>query len=158
MLKRIVAAVFGFLSGCAGLVLFGKTIEIAEEVRWSFDPLWMNLLGLFLICFVALTASILAMKLLRFAFSGRIASERSRLYSVFLGVACVIPGFFFSLPIAFWMAFHTRLGARNPDLVALTVSCSFAVLSAVAGCFVLLRKGATQAKASAPGEGGPFSN
>jgi hypothetical protein len=140
MWKRIVSGILGALSLFACLVASQYAIMAMEDFDNPKVSKWQAIFGESAMAFVAIAALALGIKFLHFAFSGRQRRGCGKWYSFFLGIACAIPGFFFSLPPAFAWAFYRRPNDIHADELAFEISCLVSLASAVTGCIVLLRK------------------
>jgi hypothetical protein len=140
MSKRMVAAVVGVIAVFAGLVTLAYAIEAIQDFRNPAVPVRLAILGEFIMCSMALAALTIAMRLLRFSFSGRSDRSNSWVRPVLLGSGFFFPGFVFSLPLTLLWARHTWPGDGQSVLAALEVSFYIGLAAATTCCVVLLKK------------------
>jgi hypothetical protein len=139
MWKRAVAAILGLLSLVSALAGAELAMMAVDDLRNPEVQTSQAVIGVALLSFLVAAALVLSIRFLYFALFGKSNSRRRRSYSIFLGSACCIPGFFFSLPLTLWVFCKTP-GGLCADHLAFLTSALIGAASAIAGCFALLRQ------------------
>lgn len=141
MAKRIIVSVLGLLSLFAGLMAFIYALEVFRDFWNPEVSFWSNAIGELIVSGTALTASILGVRFLLFAFRGRESRQKDSLRrAILLGIGFFFPGFVFSLPFTTLWALHTWPGDGQSELAAISVSVFVGATSAITCLVVLLRR------------------
>jgi hypothetical protein len=140
MPKRIIAGTLGLLAMLAGVVACAYAFEAAAEFRSQEIPFWTTALGSLLMGTISLSALVLGMRFLRFAFLGRSSEIKSRFGLVLLGLGCFFPGFIISVPFAVIWEEHKYQNHDVSPPASFLVCLLIGVLAAIVACVVLLRR------------------
>jgi hypothetical protein len=144
--KRVLAGALGVLGLLAGVMATVYAVEGFEDFRDPAVSVPGTILFELVMCSMAFAALTIGIRLMRFSVSGRSDRGWGRVKAVLLGIGCFFPAFLLSAPLAILWAEHTWPGDRQSDFVALKVSCSVAMATAIVCCIVLFRKSSAKVR------------
>jgi hypothetical protein len=140
MAKRLIAGIVGTVAVFASVVSVGYALELLKDFQNPDVSFWLNVLGEFFMCSIALAGSWIGIRFLRFASSGRSQQSNSWVKPILLGVGLFFPGSVFSLPITILWVSRTWPGDDGKTNLAFEVSVCIGVAVAIVGTMMLLRK------------------
>jgi hypothetical protein len=140
MIRRIFSVIVGILAIFAGLYACGMTYEVAREFGSSSDHAWLQVVGIIVVGSIAFGGLTLGTRFVWFALEGKIPAFDGRIASALLGLGCFFPGFIFSFPVVMlcWAVHQANLD--HAAEIALSISFSVGVTSAIVGCVLLFKR------------------
>jgi len=142
MAKRLIAGILGAIAVVASLLPLGYAFEGFGDFQNPGVPFWSIILGIFIMCSIALVSALLGFHFLRFALTGRSWQSGSWVKPVLLGIGFFLPGFVFSFPITILWVDHTWPGGLDTGKsdLAFEASAFVGVVAAIVCTIVLLRR------------------
>jgi len=140
MAKRIVLGIFGATAAFGSFLPLGYAFEIFKDFNNPDTSFWPNVLGVVLMCSIALPGFWLGMRFLGFALTGRSEQTNSVAKPILLGIGSFFPGFVFSLPITILWVSRKWPGDNGKIGLAFKASASVGVAAAIICTVLLLRK------------------
>jgi hypothetical protein len=147
MAKRIVLGILGAIAAFGSFLPLGYAFEIFKDFNNPDTSFWPNVLGVVLMCSIALPGFWLGMRFLGFALSGRSEQSNGIAKPILLGIGSFFPGCVFSLPITILWVSRKWPGDDAKIDLAFKISASLGVAVAII-CTILLRR--KRGKAASP--------
>jgi len=148
MAKRIVLGILGAIAAFGSFLPLGYAFEIFKDFQNPDIAFWPNVLGILLMCSIALAGMWIGIRFLRFALSGQSEQSNSLAKPILLGIGSFFPGFVFSLPITIIWVSRTWPGDNGKIDLAFKISASVGVAAAIICTVLLLRKRGSAASPS----------